>query len=83
MAKSSFSRIYRPDKGDENLVKPFMVERIEDSFALLEDDDSMGCGGGRIPKIERMAYEKGFSAGEEAGTRDGPEKDGHSPAKVF
>lgn len=73
MAKSSFSRVYRPSKGDEDIVKPFMIERIEDPFAFLEEDDSMGCGG-RIPKIERMAYEKGFSAGEEAGMEMGRKK---------
>ena len=73
MAKNSFSRVYRPDKGDEDVVKPFMVERIEDPFAHLEED-SMEYGGGRIPKIEKMAYEKGFSAGEEAGIEMGRKK---------
>lgn len=74
MAKSSFSRVYKPDKGDEKIVKPFLVEKIEDPFAFIEEGDSLGCTGERTPKIERMAYEKGFSSGEKAGLEMGQKK---------
>ncbi len=76
MAKSLFSKVYKPDKGDEELVKPFMVERIEDPFALTEEEGggSLGLNGGRVPKIERMAYERGFSSGEQAGLEMGQKK---------
>ena len=72
--KSSFSKVYKPDEGDKEFVKPFMVERIEDPFALIEEGDSLGPDGGRIPRIERMAYEKGFSSGEQAGLEMGQKK---------
>ncbi len=65
--KNSFSKVYKTDKDNEKFVKPFMVEQIEDPFALIEEGGSLGPDGGRIPRIERMAYEKGFSSGEQAG----------------
>lgn len=62
------SNIMKSDLLSEKKISPFSLKEV--SFITSSDDEDMSLEkriGGELSKIEREAYEKGFSAGEEAG----------------